>query len=130
VILFGSQAKLAAPLVDLLAGSRLPLGDLPSVGAELSSTRVQLGLAHLIFFLRTGRCSCRWESRASVLSHNPVQPCMDPAAAVLLGSLSFDFVILPLRRRGLGLLLLVVFFLATSACPSSALCHFFSLWVL
>jgi hypothetical protein len=59
-----------------------------------------------------------------VLSHNPVQPCMDPAAAVLLGSLSFDFVILPLRRRGLGLLLLVVFFLATSACPSSALCHF------
>jgi hypothetical protein len=56
---------------------------------SFSSTRAQLGLAFLIFFLRAGRCSCRQESRACVLSPSPVRPCVYPAAAVLLGSLSF-----------------------------------------
>jgi hypothetical protein len=93
---------------------------------SFSSTRAQLGLAFLIFFLRAGRCSCRQESRACVLSPSPVRPCVYPAAAVLLGSLSFDFVILPSPICSLVVLCADCFSRQLSCVPSlAARCTFF-----
>jgi hypothetical protein len=44
---FGFRVRLAAPLVDLLAGSRLPLGDLPSARGEAFSV---LGLLRSFYW--------------------------------------------------------------------------------